>query len=152
MRIIENKVKESESKRITCPYCSSVFEYDNEDIVSVCTGELSYIKCPCCSEEIVTSDDEDYRTRSLNFPKSFYHFSKDHKDTYVPSNEYINNEIKRHIKKLHGDGEDGSYYFSATGSNVIIVQKRIDEVGKETYNIIVSNDYYETDEILYDGV
>lgn len=45
---------------VTCPECGCEFEYDKEDVSTICSGlyAFSYVVCPCCGEQVNHPTDE----------------------------------------------------------------------------------------------
>jgi hypothetical protein len=149
MKIIKDNTNEK-TERVVCDFCGSIFEYDENDIHKDMNG--NFVKCPCCSEEIIIEDAEE-TTRELKFPDSFFHFSPMNKNAFTPSEKWVNDAIKNLIKTLHDNKHDDDYSFSATGTRMIIVRKHPDDIsGEEAYDVLVTNDYHEASDVPYNGV
>lgn len=54
MKIIEDKYTNKIKKtRITCDFCDSILEYDENDVYTDSYYELDYIDCPLCGHQIL---------------------------------------------------------------------------------------------------
>ena len=128
------------SKQVECEHCSSVFEYESDDLQ---IGEFgcAYITCPCCGKRTWMDDEEGLRLTENNvvFPKHFWHCSVSAGAVHI-TKENINKYIKEGVKYLREHKKEFAYY-TGTGDTCVIVFRFS---GDSEYQVIVTQDYYET--------
>ena len=141
-RQIEKNVKPYPRFHI-CEGCLSELEYEKSDLEFGYLGSM-YLKCPLCGYDNMIVDNEDSITLTKNnveFPTHFWHTSKETGAVDCCNNEEVKKAIHRAIDYFRNN--KGEYnWFCATG-NLYISVSRYD--GDESYNIVVTNNYYETD-------
>lgn len=128
----------------TCEYCSSELEYDKSDVV---IGELglAYIHCPLCNNNTFTyQEDEDVilTIDNIEFPIHFHHISKETGAVDCCNNETVREYIRKAIEYFRRNKEEYDWGTHITGNFYIQVHRYS---GDETYEVIVSNDFYSTD-------
>lgn len=145
MKVLKNNYNNKQDidvfpKKHICENCCSELEYEESDIEIGSFG-CTLIYCPLCGHENPL-DDYKLTVDNIEFPKHFYHFSKD-----VWAVDYCNEEeIKKIIKKAidyfrTNKNDDCGYYYSAFGNLIVIVFKND---GDEEYDVITSGDYYDS--------
>lgn len=127
-------------RKLVCEHCGSELEYEAPDIRIGAFG-CAYVDCPCCGKG--NDIDEDGITLTVNnveFPTHFWHTSKE-----TGAVDYCNNkEVKKAIYKAidyFRNNKDDYHWFTACGNLYVDVCKY---EGDESYEVVVSNDYYET--------
>lgn len=114
----------NETKKIDCPYCNSLLEYDKNDIHYGAMG-CPYIVCPVCNEEIdELNGEEDMIITSDNiiYPQHFYHFGNGVKI----SDEEIQKFVKKVYSELENTEEKTDYYLTGTGNTIVIGTKNME--------------------------
>ena len=134
MRVIK---KIEEGRRIECPHCKSLLEYDIEED-SFMTKVGRSIECPQCNTDILVE-----RCDPTKFPDTFYRFGVDAKAVHI-TDEKINEWIQKglHFLKNHRDND---YYYTGTGDSMLCIFRCNDGDGeKDYYYCIVGQGYWES--------
>lgn len=151
MKILKNNYNNYDNKEfiiksypraITCDYCQSKLEYEKSDIKMGVYG-LMYVNCPLCGYDNALEDNEENIVLNINnveFPKHFYHTSKEAGAVDCCNNVNVKKYIYEAINYFRKNKEEYSYECHV-GNLYICITKRIDD---EVYDVIVSNDYYST--------
>lgn len=141
---IHEAIKETNHypRKHICDNCSSELEYEESDLKMGVLGCMN-LKCPLCGYNNLIEDNEHNVTLTkdnVEFPVHFFHTSKEDGAVDVCNNEYVKKCIKESINNLRRNKNE-FYHFTGTGNTMVFVF-RFD--GDEEYNIIVTNNYYET--------
>lgn len=137
-----NRRIESYPRKMVCECCNSELEYEESDIKIGAFG-CAYIACPLCGSTNFVDDSEKELTLTVNnveFPTHFWHTCKENGAVDCCNNEEIKKYIREGINYFRNNKDDYSW-FTATG-NLYIRVDRCD--GDESYEVMVTNNYYET--------
>lgn len=141
----KNKVVKNVSpypRKMICECCDSELEYEEVDVKIGAFG-CAYVTCPLCRETNFIDDGENELTLTKNnveFPTHFWHTSKENGAVDCCNNKEIKECIHRAINFFR-ENKDKYNWFTATG-NLYVVVYRLD--GDESYEVMVTKDYYET--------
>ena len=138
----KNKVKEElYPKTCVCCGCDSELEYDKKDIHMGAFG-CPIITCPLCCEEIILDDEEGLKLTidNVEFPTHFEHTSKENGAKDYCNNKNIKENIRRAINYLRNNKEEFEWFYMC--GNLYLSVRKYD--GDEEYNVIASNNFYET--------
>lgn len=125
-----------------CDKCGSELEYEKSDLHMGFLGCM-YLTCPLCKNENMMEENEGTITLTKNnveFPTHFYHTSKETGAVDCCNNKEVKDAINRAIDYFRENKED--YGYSTSCGNLYVHVCRCD--GDENYDVVVSNDYYET--------
>ena len=131
-------------KKLICEECGSELEYEKSDIRIGYLGS-AYIDCPLCGNDNMLEDNGITLTsENIEFPEHFYHVSKESGAVDVCNTEEIREYIKKAIRFFRMNKEEYSY--SVKVGNLYIKVSRYDDDGVNgVYDVVVSNNYYETE-------
>lgn len=132
MRIIEQKITITPPKRVTCLACSSVIEYENNEIQYGAFG-CGCIICPVCGQEIdLDTESEKITSDNIEYPR---HFMK--MQGVKCDDEEIQKWVHKCLKVLEEDPEEyGVFAECGSGNTTVFACKYADE-----YSIVVAKDY-----------
>lgn len=137
MKIIKNnydKEKEIITFECTCPNCTSIVEFDENDIKYDKKDNEKYVICPCCDAAITDKHfDRKITLDNISYPFDFYQYG--HNSCLNLSDEEINNYIKQCIDFLKYNSNE-PYKYISTGDSFIIVFNHEDE-----YYFMVAKNY-----------
>ena len=125
-----------------CEDCDSELSYEENDLTMGALGCV-YLRCPCCGYENVIEDNEnviDLTKDNVEFPTHFFHTSKEMGAKECCNNTNVKECIQRAIEYFRRNKEEYQWY-TQTGDMYLNVN-RYD--GDESYEVIVSNNYYNT--------
>ena len=139
MKIIKNNHKDdNKGKKViikcTCPNCTSIIEFDENDVKYDKEYDEKYVICPCCNVSIT----DEYFNREVTLDNIYYPFDfykYDNSSTVFLSNEEINKYIKECINFLKYNPNE-SYKYIGTGNSFIIGFNHKDE-----YYFVVAKNY-----------
>ena len=127
---------------MVCGGCGSELEYEESD-VSVGALGCAIVNCPLCCEDNIIEDSEKAITLTadnVEFPTHFWHTSKENGAVDCCNNEEVKRCIRKAINYFRKNKNEFVWY-SAYGNLYIFVLRY---GGDEEYNVIVTNDYYDT--------
>ena len=129
-------------RTIECDGCGSELEYDKSDMMM---GEYGcmHLECPLCGNNNMLDDNENNITLTadnVEFPTHFHHTSKETGAVDICNNDEVKERINTAITYFRNN-KDEFVWFSMRGTLCVTVF-RFD--GDEEYNVIVSNNYFET--------
>lgn len=130
-------------RKLICEGCGSELQYEESDVRIGALG-CCYIDCPLCGRDNLLEDHEKSITLTIDnveFPIHFFHTSATTGAVDVCNNEEVKECIRRAVAYFKKNDNDFNW-FTAYGNLYVIVFK-IEDDG--VYNVIVTNDYYETD-------
>lgn len=129
-------------KKMLCENCSSELEYDESDMRIGALGCV-FVDCPCCGRETFIDEEEGVSLTKDNveFPTHFFHISKETGAVDCCNSEEVKKEIRRGIDFLRNNRDEFGWHTQF--GNLYVCVNRFE--GDEVYNVIVSNNYYETD-------
>ena len=148
MKVLVNKynkesIKEAvkSTKKFICEYCGSELEYEESDMRIGAFG-CAYIDCPCCGKNNVLYEEDGITLTKDNvkFPTHFWHTSKETGAVDCCNNEEVKKDIYRAIDYFRNN-KDEYHWFTACGNLYVDVSRY---EGDESYEIMVTKDYYET--------
>ena len=102
-----------------------------------------YLTCPLCKRENMVEENEGCITLTrynVEFPTHFYHASKETGAADCCNNKEVKKAINNAIDYFRNNKEDYNWY--TCYGNLYISVSRYE--GDESYEITVSNNYYET--------
>ncbi len=152
MKVLVNKYKKDEHvnvkndypKKIVCECCNSELEYEESDIYIGAFG-CAYIDCPLCGSDNPINDEKMELTLTkdnIEFPTHFWHTSTETGAVDCCNNEEVKACINAAINYFRRNkNEDDYHWFSETG-NLHVEVIRLN--GDESYEILVTKDYYST--------
>lgn len=126
-----------------CEQCESELEYDESDVRVGALG-CAFIDCPLCGYENILLDNEksvDLTMHNIIFPNHFWHTSKEDGAVDCCNNEEVKKCIHKAINYFRKNKDEFSW--RTMYGNLYIDVRRYD--GDETYSVIVSKDFYNTD-------
>ena len=129
-------------RKLTCEYCGSELEYEESDLRIGFLG-CAYLDCPLCEGENMIEENENTITLTkdnVEFPAHFWHTSKENGASDCCNSSTVKNAIQRAIKYFR-ENKDEHHWFTAYGNLYVDV---IRYEGDETYEVVVTNNYYET--------
>lgn len=129
-------------RKIICEHCRSELEYEKSDLRIGFLG-CAYLDCPLCNRENMIEDNENSITLSkdnVEFPTHFWHSSKNTGAVDCCNDEEVKNAINRAIDYFRKNKNEYNWY--TCYGNLYVSVTRYD--GDESYEVAVSNDYYET--------
>lgn len=128
-------------RKIICEECGSELEYEKTDLRIGFLG-CAFVDCPCCGRDNLIEDEDGITLTKDNveFPTHFAHTSKENGAVDCCNNEEVKNAIHKAIDYFRNNKNE-FYWFTAHG-NLYIGVSRWD--GDETYEVVVTNNYYET--------
>ena len=138
-----NRRIESYPRKMVCECCGSELEYEESDVKVGAFG-CAYLTCPLCDSTnfIEDSDKEITLTRNnVEFPTHFWHTSVETGAVDCCNNKNVKDAIYKAIGYFRKN-KDAERWFTATG-NLNVCVHRFE--GDESYNVVVTKDYYETD-------
>lgn len=129
-------------KIIACSRCGSELEYEAKDMKEGAFGCM-YLNCPLCGEDNFLDEEEGVvlTANNVQFPTHFYHISKEAGALDCCNNREVVVAIKKAIEYFRNNKNASDWYYQ-TG-NLHVNVSRFE--GDEMYNVIVTNDYYETE-------
>lgn len=133
MKVIkDNYNKQIETHTEECERCNSVVELTGNNV-----DENNYWNCPLCGFKNCA---DSFKTH-LTFPDDFYHFGM-RPDTYVQSNEEIEDEIKKliDIMRTHKNDDDAFDIMTSSMSDTLVVVERY--CGDKEYYVCVAKNYW----------
>lgn len=138
----KKKIVERYPRKYICQSCGSELEYDKSDLR---VGELGlvFLDCPLCGHSNILEDNEFTITltkENTEFPTHFHHCSVETGAVDVCNNEKVKEYINKAIDYFRKNKNE-FVWFASTG-NLHITVFRWD--GDECYDVIVTNDYYDT--------
>lgn len=153
MRVLKNNYNEKNehiAKVIANPYprkhicdrCSSELEYERSDLHMGFLGCM-HLTCPLCGNENMVEENEGTVTLTkdnIEFPTHFWHTSVETGAKDCCNNNEVKNCIDKAIKYFRENKEEYSYCTSY--GNLYVKVHRYE--GDENYDVVVSNDFYET--------
>lgn len=138
MKIIKNnynKEKEIITFECTCPNCTSIVEFDENDIKYDEEYNEKYVICPCCDVSITDKYfDKNVTLDNISYPSDFYQYGN-HDFGLNLSDEEINKRIKKCIDFLKFN-PNMDYKCIGSGDTFIIVFNHDDE-----YYFVVAKNY-----------
>lgn len=149
MKILKDNYNDKANEEIINPYpktcvcwgCESELEYEESDMRMGYLG-LYYLDCPLCGYENILDDDCVELTKdNVEFPTHFYNFSVKNGAVDTCNNENVKKYISKAIEFLRKNKEE--YVWSTNTGNLYVQVHRYDD--DEVYEVIVSNDWYETE-------
>ena len=147
MKVLKDNYKtttcaEPMNHSIVCERCASELEYSDLDIENGAYG-CALVKCPLCGYENFLDDeihDIDLTVNNVEFPIHFNHTSTETGAVDCLNNEQIRECIRKAIDYFR-KYKDEQYWFTSFG-NLHISVSRWD--GDESYDVVVTGDYYNT--------
>lgn len=130
-------------RTLICEVCRSELEYVASDLRMGALGCV-YVDCPCCGRDNMLEDNENSITLTVDnveFPTHFWHTSKENGAVEACDNETVKHEIRRGIDFLRKHKTEFTWMTQYGNLHIDITRLS----GDESYNIFISNDYYETD-------
>ena len=125
-----------------CDSCGSELEYEKSDLHMGFLGCM-YLTCPLCNSENMVEENEGCITLTkdnVEFPTHFWHTSKEAGAVDCCNNEEIKNAINRAINYFRKNKNE--YHWCTCTGNLYVSVCRYE--GDESYEVTVSNNYYET--------
>lgn len=133
-----NKKKEVITFECTCPNCTSIIEFDENDIGYDEEYNERYVVCPCCDMAISDEHfDREITLDNISYPFDFYKCG-DSNSCLNLSDEEINKYIKECIDFLKYNPNE-PYKYIGTGDSLIIVFNHENE-----YYFVVAKNYEDT--------
>lgn len=129
-------------RELICEKCGSELEYEKSDLRIGALGCVC-LDCPCCNHSNIIDGHEDEITLTVNnieFPTHFYHTSKETGAVDCCNNEKVTEDIRKAVDHFHKNKNEYAWY-TYTG-NYFLAVFRYD--GDREYEVIVSNNYYNT--------
>lgn len=129
-------------RKLTCEQCGSELEYDKSDLRIGALGAV-YLDCPCCGRANLLDSHEDeiiLTVDNVEFPVHFFHTSKETGAVDCCNHEKVKANIRQAIDYFRKH-KDAYAWHSSTG-NCLTIVFRYD--GDKDYEVIVSNNYYDT--------
>ena len=137
-----NEIIRKPIKKLVCENCNSELAYEDNDVRVGALG-LGYLDCPCCGYEIVLENSEkeiNLTVDNVEFPTHFLHTSADTGAVDWCNNSTIKDAIYKAISFFRKNKDEGSWM--TMYGNLCVCVFRFE--GDEDYQVIVSNNYYET--------
>ena len=125
-----------------CDNCGSELEYEKSDLHMGFLGCM-HLTCPLCGAENMMEENEGCITLTKDnivFPVHFWHTSKENGAVDCCNNEEVKNAIHRAINYFR-ENKNEYHWFTACGNLYVSVSRY---EGDESYEVVVSNNYYET--------
>lgn len=152
MKVLVNKYKKNENvdakniypKKIVCDCCESELEYDESDIYIGAFG-CPHVDCPLCGSDNPIYDEGKELTLTkynIEFPAHFWHTSVDNGAKDCCNNEEVRSCINRGINYFRENKSEDEYYWFTEYGNLHVSVRKLS--GDESYEVIVTKDYYET--------
>lgn len=138
---IERKI-EAYPRFHICDNCGSELEYEKSDLHMGFLGCM-HLTCLLCNGENMVEENEDCITLTkdnVEFPAHFYHTSKETGAADCCNNNEVKKSIDRAINYFRENKDE--YGWSTCYGNLYVNVSRCQ--GDESYEITVSNNYYET--------
>lgn len=129
-------------RELICEYCGSSLEYEATDLRVGFLG-CAYLDCPLCGRENMIEDNENTITLTkdnVKFPAHFWHASTETGAVDCCNNKEVKEAIHRAIDYFRKNKNEYNWY--TCYGNLYVNVNRYD--GDESYEVTVSNDYYET--------
>ena len=126
-----------------CEKCGSELSYDESDLRMGFLGCV-YVDCPLCHYDNMLEENENTITlnkENVEFPTHFWHTSVSASDAKDCCNDKEVKECIQKAIKYFRENKEAFVWFTQYG-NLYIVVYRYD--GDESYEVIVSNDFYTT--------
>ena len=126
-----------------CDECRSELEYEKSDTHIGFLGCM-YLTCPLCGYENMLYDDDENGIKltkhNVEFPVHFWHTSKETGAVDCCNNERVKDAINKAIDYFRKNKNE-YHWFTASGNLYVDVTRY---EGDETYEVMVTNNYYET--------
>ena len=150
MKVLVNNYSKEDAKQlekyprnIVCEKCFSELEYDKSDITIGVLG-AGHVKCCLCGFNNMLDDDEEgiiLTKDNVEYPTHFLQISKETGAKDVCNNEFIKECIQEAIDNFRKNKDEFVYYIGKGNTMVYVFRYN----GDEEYNVVVTNNYYETD-------
>lgn len=130
-------------RKMFCEKCESELEYEKSDLKIGFLGCV-YLDCPCCGYDNMLEENENtiiLTKDNIEFPTHFWHTSASTGAKDCCNNLEVKENIQRAIEYFRKNKEDTYDWFVRYG-NLYISVSRCN--GDESYEVVVSNDYYTT--------
>lgn len=152
MRVLKNNYENHKKENIkeveiypcshTCESCCSELEYDKSDVI---VGELglAFLYCPCCGYNNIIEDSEltiDLTKDNISFPTHFHHCSVETGAVDICNNERVKEYINKAIDYFRKNKNEVAWFASTGNLHITVFRWN----GDECYDVIVTNDYYDT--------
>lgn len=137
-----NRRIDSYPRKMVCECCNSELEYEESDIKIGAFG-CAIVPCPLCGSINFIDNSEKELTltrRNIEFPTHFWHTSVETGAVDCCNHEEVKKAIYRAIDYFRVN-KDAESWLMATG-NLNVCVHRFE--GDESYNVVVTKDYYET--------
>ena len=138
----DESIQDAYPRVIVCEECGSELEYEKSDLTIGCYG-LAVLHCPLCGRDNMLDDDENsiiLTKDNVEFPKHFWHTSKENGAVDCCNNEEVKKCIHKAIDYFRKNKDDYNWYTEY--GNLCINVYRYD--GDREYMIIVTDNYYQT--------
>ena len=129
-------------RKLICEYCNSELEYEKSDLRIGFLG-CAYLDCPLCGRDNMIEENENTITLTkdnVEFPAHFWHTCKENGAHDCCNNNEVKNAINKAIDYFRKN-KDEYHWFTATGNMYVDVIKY---EGDESYEVVVTNNYYGT--------
>lgn len=126
-----------------CDGCASELEYEEEDVKTGAFG-CACVICPLCGESNFIDESEKVITLTkdnVEFPTHFYHTSVETGAVDLCDNKNVRDAIRKGINYFRNNKDETDWMYAC--GNLYVGISRFD--GDENYNVIVTENYYETD-------
>lgn len=129
-------------RKLICESCESELEYEESDMEVGVLGVM-HVKCPLCGYNNMLDGNENDVTLTkdnIEFPRHFFHTSKEDGAVDTCNNEYVKKCIKDAINYFRENKDEISYY-TGTGNTMVFIYRYSDD---NEYYVVVTNNYYST--------
>ena len=129
-------------RQIDCEKCGSELEYDVSDMEMGALG-LMHVECPLCGYHNMLDGNEHnivLTKDNVEFPIHFFHTSEETGAVDICNNNQVKEWINKAIAYFRNNKDEFAWF--CMSGNLCVVVFRYD--GEEEYNVLVSNNYFET--------
>ena len=134
--------KEPDSIITCCDQCGSELEISPEDMYVGWLGAMHCI-CPCCGEETMVEQAKGITLTKDNvrFPQHYIRAATSVRNIVKLKDEEIDKKVRIGVEYLRQHKDE--YYWSIRIMDTFIIVFNLSD--DNTYNVVVSKDFYETD-------